>query len=96
MCLLPPHCTHKMQPLDKTFMGPLKMYYIEEIRSVFATMTTLLLNMVDKTLFKPNDNRIREMKCNRTKEMHYNRTREMKCNRTREMQWSKWLNKQDL
>ncbi|KAL0809939.1 hypothetical protein ABMA28_010794 [Loxostege sticticalis] len=29
---LPPHTTHKMQPLDKTFMGPLKVYYSEEIR----------------------------------------------------------------
>lgn len=29
---LPPHCSHKLQPLDKTFMGPLKTYYSEEIR----------------------------------------------------------------
>ncbi|XP_050340939.1 uncharacterized protein LOC126767492 [Bactrocera neohumeralis] len=29
---LPPHCTHKMQPLDKAFMGPLKTYYNDEIR----------------------------------------------------------------
>jgi DDE superfamily endonuclease/helix-turn-helix, Psq domain len=29
---LPPHSTHKMQPLDKAFMGPLKTYYNEEIR----------------------------------------------------------------
>ena len=29
---LPPHCTHKLQPLDKTFMGALKSYYSEEIR----------------------------------------------------------------
>ncbi|XP_046382337.1 tigger transposable element-derived protein 6-like [Ischnura elegans] len=29
---LPPHCSHKLQPLDKTFMGPLKVYYSEEIR----------------------------------------------------------------
>ncbi|GBP88563.1 hypothetical protein EVAR_21771_1 [Eumeta japonica] len=29
---LPPHTTHKMQPLDKTFMGALKCYYSEEIR----------------------------------------------------------------
>lgn len=29
---LPPHSTHKLQPLDKTFMGPLKIYYSEEIR----------------------------------------------------------------
>ncbi|XP_069693143.1 tigger transposable element-derived protein 1-like [Periplaneta americana] len=30
---LPPHCTHKMQPLDRTFMSPLKSYYSEEIRT---------------------------------------------------------------
>jgi len=29
---LPPHSSHKLQPLDKTFMGPLKVYYSEEIR----------------------------------------------------------------
>lgn len=29
---LPPHSTHKMQPLDKTFMGPLKVYYSDEVR----------------------------------------------------------------
>ncbi|KAJ2938063.1 hypothetical protein O0L34_g19386 [Tuta absoluta] len=28
---LPPHCTHKIQPMDKSFMGPLKTYYSEEI-----------------------------------------------------------------
>ncbi|XP_025837637.1 uncharacterized protein LOC112906837 [Agrilus planipennis] len=28
----PPHSTHKLQPLDKTFMGPLKEYYSEEVR----------------------------------------------------------------
>ena len=29
---LPPHTSHKMQPLDKTVMGALKTYYSEEIR----------------------------------------------------------------
>lgn len=29
---LPPHATHKLQPLDKTFMGSFKVYYSEEIR----------------------------------------------------------------
>ncbi|CAF4919936.1 unnamed protein product [Pieris macdunnoughi] len=29
---LPPHSSHKMQPLDKTFMGPLKKYLTEETR----------------------------------------------------------------
>nr|CAD7576313.1 unnamed protein product [Timema californicum] len=30
---LPPHSSHKIQPLDKTFMGPLKSHYSEEVRS---------------------------------------------------------------
>lgn len=30
---LSPHSTHKLQPLDKTFMGVLKCYYSEEIRT---------------------------------------------------------------
>lgn len=29
---LPPHATHKLQPLDKTFMGSLKSHYSEAIR----------------------------------------------------------------
>lgn len=29
---LPPHTTHKLQPLDRSFMGPLKLYYSENIR----------------------------------------------------------------
>lgn len=29
---LPPHSSHKMQPLDRTLMSPLKTYYSEEIR----------------------------------------------------------------
>lgn len=29
---LPPHTTHKMQPLDKTYMGSLKAKYSEEVR----------------------------------------------------------------
>lgn len=28
---LPPHCTHRMQPLDVAFFGPLKTYYDQEI-----------------------------------------------------------------
>lgn len=28
---LPPHCTHRMQPLDVSFFGPLKTYYDQEI-----------------------------------------------------------------
>ncbi|KAK9754303.1 DDE superfamily endonuclease [Popillia japonica] len=29
---IPPHTSHKTQPLDKTFMGPLKTYYSEFVR----------------------------------------------------------------
>ena len=29
---LPPHTTHKMQPLDKSVMGALKAHYSEEVR----------------------------------------------------------------
>ncbi|KAJ4446693.1 hypothetical protein ANN_13390 [Periplaneta americana] len=29
---LPPHSSHKLHPLDKTFMGPLKVHYSKEIR----------------------------------------------------------------
>lgn len=34
---LPPHATHKLQPLDKTFMGSFKIYYSEEIRNWLRT-----------------------------------------------------------
>ncbi|KAJ4445693.1 hypothetical protein ANN_12378 [Periplaneta americana] len=30
---IPPHSSHKIQPLDKTFMGALKHYYSEEVRT---------------------------------------------------------------
>lgn len=30
---LPPHCTHKMQPLDRSFMFPLKTYYSQAIET---------------------------------------------------------------
>lgn len=28
----PPHCTHKLQPLDVTFMKPLSLYYSDEVK----------------------------------------------------------------
>ena len=28
---LPPHCSHKMQPLDVSFMKPLSIYYNQEL-----------------------------------------------------------------
>lgn len=30
---IPPHTTHKLQPLDKSFMGPLKTHFSEEVRT---------------------------------------------------------------
>ncbi|KAJ0179839.1 hypothetical protein K1T71_004430 [Dendrolimus kikuchii] len=30
---LPPHCTHRMQPLDVSFYGPLKTYFNQEVTS---------------------------------------------------------------
>ena len=29
---IPPHTSHKLQPLDRSFMGPLKHHYSEEVR----------------------------------------------------------------
>lgn len=34
---LPPHTTHRLQPLDRTFMGPLKTFYSEEVRQALRT-----------------------------------------------------------
>ncbi|KAJ4431990.1 hypothetical protein ANN_20599 [Periplaneta americana] len=34
---LPPHLTHKMQPLDVGFMGPFKTYYANEIETWLAS-----------------------------------------------------------
>ena len=31
MIVLPPHCTHRMQPLDVAVMGPLSTYYSKEV-----------------------------------------------------------------
>lgn len=28
----PPHCTHKLQPLDVDFMKPLSLYYSDEVK----------------------------------------------------------------
>jgi len=37
MICLPPHSTHKMQPLDKAFMGALKIFYCQEIEKWFRS-----------------------------------------------------------
>jgi hypothetical protein len=31
--VLPPHTSHRMQPLDVAFMGPMNTYYEQEVRS---------------------------------------------------------------
>jgi hypothetical protein len=31
MLCLPPHCTHRMQPLDVSIYGPLKKYFNQEV-----------------------------------------------------------------
>ncbi|CAH1965165.1 unnamed protein product [Acanthoscelides obtectus] len=32
MLCFPPHCTHRLQPLDVSFMGPLSTFYSQEVR----------------------------------------------------------------
>lgn len=32
MLCLPPHCTHRLQPLDVSFMGPLSTFYSQEVQ----------------------------------------------------------------
>ncbi|KAK2577098.1 hypothetical protein KPH14_006265 [Odynerus spinipes] len=32
MLCLPPYCTHRMQPLDVSFMGPLSTFYSQEVK----------------------------------------------------------------
>ncbi|KAJ3646732.1 hypothetical protein Zmor_024307 [Zophobas morio] len=34
---LPPHCTHRVQPLDVTFFGPLTTYYNSEVTKWFRS-----------------------------------------------------------
>lgn len=36
---LPPHSSHKIQPLDRTFLGPFKKYFSEEIRQWMRNKT---------------------------------------------------------
>ncbi len=43
---LPPHCSHKIQPLDKSFMGSFKKEYSEEIR-VFQNREQRVVTLFD-------------------------------------------------
>jgi hypothetical protein len=40
---LPPHCTHKVQPLDVSFMLPFETYYAQEIESWLRMNPTRVL-----------------------------------------------------
>lgn len=37
MLCLPPHCTHRLQPLDVSFFGPLSTYYNQEVEMWLKT-----------------------------------------------------------
>ncbi len=43
---LPPHCSHRIQPLDRSFMGPLKTYYNEALRQ-FTRMNQRVVTLYD-------------------------------------------------
>ena len=45
---LPPHTTHKLQLLDRTFMGPLKAYYSEEGRQAMRTGGMNIYDIAEK------------------------------------------------
>ena len=42
----PPHCTHRMQPLDVSFMKPLSVYYTEEINQFQRSGTRVQMNHI--------------------------------------------------
>ncbi|KAJ8890335.1 hypothetical protein PR048_009843 [Dryococelus australis] len=48
---LPPHSRHKMQPLDKTFLSPLKTYYREAVRQFLLTNNHVIANREIVALF---------------------------------------------
>lgn len=48
---LPPHASHKMQPLDRTFMSPLKAYYSEQVRVWMRENARPVTNMDIAELF---------------------------------------------
>ncbi|CAH1969809.1 unnamed protein product [Acanthoscelides obtectus] len=37
MLCFPPHCTHRLQPLDVSFMGPLSTFYSQEVKTWLRT-----------------------------------------------------------
>jgi hypothetical protein len=43
-CVFNPHSTHKMQPLDVSFMSPLKSYYGQEIEMWLKHIRAVLLH----------------------------------------------------
>ncbi|KAK9700607.1 DDE superfamily endonuclease [Popillia japonica] len=60
---LPPYSTHKLQPLDKTFMGSFKAYYSEEIRkwirkNQLAVTIFVLVELLANALLKAETSEI--------------------------------------
>ncbi len=47
MLTLPPHCSHKLQPLDKAVYGPLKCYYNRSMDSFLRTHIGKGVNIYD-------------------------------------------------
>ena len=47
MLTLPPHCSHKLQPLDKTVYGPLKTYYNRSMDSFIRSHVGKGVNIYD-------------------------------------------------
>ena len=51
---LPPNTIHRLQPLDRTFMGPLKTYYSEEIRRLLKTGVGINIHDIAESLGNAN------------------------------------------
>jgi hypothetical protein len=59
---LPPHSTHRMQPLDVAFMRLFKTYYTQEMDLCYSSMTlaaytlrTTALNGIGQYIYRPSD-----------------------------------------
>lgn len=47
MLCFPPHCSHRLQPLDVSFMKPLSLYYEEETRKWLRTNAGRIITLYD-------------------------------------------------
>lgn len=45
--ILPPHCSHRLQPLDVTFMGPFETYYEQAVDDLLHTDIHHIVNVYD-------------------------------------------------